>query len=442
MTTLASLRYEYATAFEAYLADPSEAALQAAYELGRDAVARELSVLDLAAVHHDAVRAALAAGDAQRVADAAAGFFLESLSAFEMLQRGFREAQEAARAEQRQAAMLRQLSSFLGDASLALNEVESIDEMLVLVAEQARELLDSECCVAHAAVDDDARFEAVCGAWDDVSDRTTLFKLASLLRGHGETVRRPEAELADDPAAVALGGLVGRPLRSLLAAPLTALDGRELGWIQLFDSRSREYTDVHEAQLLHLTQLASAALERVALFGRSRRLADALQRGRHSDETFDVVVRRRTAESGGAVWFDALLQPDGRLALVAGEVRGPAAAVAAAQARAAAAALVASETAPRRVAAELSALLERLAPDNPARAAVAVVGGARAETFVDGVGEAVVDLGDGAALVLHVGGGAPPSIAVASGGAEAAAARALAEDGDAEAAVLAVVRRP
>ncbi len=47
----------YAAAFSAYLADRGESALGAAYDLGRDAVAAQLSVLDLAEAHHAALRA-------------------------------------------------------------------------------------------------------------------------------------------------------------------------------------------------------------------------------------------------------------------------------------------------------------------------------------------------------------------------------------------------
>src|SRR5919198_3766185 len=58
-----SFRSGYADAFARYLAAGDESTLQAAYELGRDAVARDLSVLDLALVHHEALRSALAARD-------------------------------------------------------------------------------------------------------------------------------------------------------------------------------------------------------------------------------------------------------------------------------------------------------------------------------------------------------------------------------------------
>ena len=91
------------------------------------------------------------------MARAAGEFFLESLSSFEMVQRGFREAQEAARLERRQKEMSRQLSTFLADASLALDASDSLEEMLQLVAEQARELVGAECCVVTVATDGQPR---------------------------------------------------------------------------------------------------------------------------------------------------------------------------------------------------------------------------------------------------------------------------------------------
>ena len=63
-----------------------------------------------------------------------------------MVQRGIREVHEAAALERRQADLLRQLSNFLADASLALGASDSLEEMLQLVAEQARELTRAETC--------------------------------------------------------------------------------------------------------------------------------------------------------------------------------------------------------------------------------------------------------------------------------------------------------
>jgi hypothetical protein len=229
-------RTSYISAFRAYLDDPGERALQAAYELGREAVRRELGILDLAAVHHEALATALRPAedgdDVQRVARAAADFLVESLSAFEMLQRGFREAREAALLERRHASMLRQLSSLLADASLAFDAAGSLEEMLRLVAEQARELTGAASCVVV------------------VDDRAARIEAAS----HRDT---------DDPARVGAPDGDGR-----LTAALRALDGRELGSIRLLNEQERDFSELDEAVLVHLAQMTSAAVERVRLYER------------------------------------------------------------------------------------------------------------------------------------------------------------------------------
>ena len=147
----------YASAFRDYLLDPGEATLRAAYELGREAVTRNLSVLDLAVAHHEALLSALAdvsdSAEARGRTRAGGDFFLESLSAYEMVQRGFSEARESASLERRHIEMSRQLSTFLADASLALDASDSLEEMLQLVAEQARELVGADCCVATVAAE-------------------------------------------------------------------------------------------------------------------------------------------------------------------------------------------------------------------------------------------------------------------------------------------------
>ena len=48
--------------------------------------------------------------------------------------------------------------------------------------------------------------------------------------------------------------------------PSTALDGNELGAIQLFDKKEGDFTDDDEAVIVHLAQMASAAIERARLY--------------------------------------------------------------------------------------------------------------------------------------------------------------------------------
>jgi hypothetical protein len=215
-----AFRERYATLFADYVATRGEAALRAGYELGREAVEQELSVLDLASIHHDVLLQALVAapGEVERTTRAAEEFFFESVSAFEIVRRTHGDAQETAALEQRNTAILRQLSSFLGDASLAVDAHESVAEMLQLVCEHAREILDVDSCTV---------------------------------------------KLADGTHACSPSDVHGEPTR--LVAHLTSLDGRELGSVEITRD-GREFSALDEAILTHLAQMASAAIERTQLY--------------------------------------------------------------------------------------------------------------------------------------------------------------------------------
>ena len=86
---------EYDAAFSRYLSRPGEAGLAAAYEIGRSAVARGLSLLDLSAMHHAALlrelRQAEGPNDLEVRTLAASDFLREVLATFEMTRRGFVE---------------------------------------------------------------------------------------------------------------------------------------------------------------------------------------------------------------------------------------------------------------------------------------------------------------------------------------------------------------
>jgi Phosphoserine phosphatase RsbU, N-terminal domain/GAF domain len=267
-------RLVYASALGHYLLDPTESALRVAYELGREAVHRQLSVLDLAVAHQEALLSELAgvsgADEVQRVAARAGDFFLESLSSFEMVQRGFKEARQAFLLERRQTALSRQLSTFLADASLALEASDSLEEMLRLVTEQARELVGADCCVATVGVEGHPRIAE--GASHPQDDRrwTAFIRWLDLsaiyrhVRLKGGSVRIGGEQLTGLPLFRTAAG--GRPLRGWLAASLTTLDGSELGAIQLFDKQEGSFTADDEASLVHLAQMASAAVERTRLY--------------------------------------------------------------------------------------------------------------------------------------------------------------------------------
>ena len=274
MSSPVAFRAAYSSALADYLLHPSEASLRAAYELARDAVSGHLSVLDLAVAHQEALLSALGgasdAAQVERVARAAGDFFLEGLSAFEMVNRGFHEARLAASLERRQTELSRQLSAFLADSSLADEAYDSMEEMLRLVAEQAREIVGAVCCVATVALpgrpraaegasypEDDRRW-ATLVRWLDLP---AVYRLISV---SGGSARLGGDELARTPLFRVADG--ARPLRGWLGASLTALDGSELGAIQLLDKRAGAFTVDDESALVHLAQMASAAVERTRLY--------------------------------------------------------------------------------------------------------------------------------------------------------------------------------
>ena len=274
--TVEEFRAAYAAAFRSYVDDGTEINLRTAYELGREAVVRDLSVLDITLVHHDALLDALreaATADVEHITRAAAAFVLESLSAFEMVRRGFNEAREAALLERRHAAMLRQLSNFLADISLALATPDPLEEMLQLVAEQARELVGCDWCRVSVAVGPDEVREAISAS---ETNARTLGPSHSCPEGSREATTGISAAASDNLADfrrpdTPMSPSEGRTFREeSLAALLTALDGRAIGSLELAYKRDGDFSGVDEAVLANLAQMVSAAVERTRLYQRDR----------------------------------------------------------------------------------------------------------------------------------------------------------------------------
>ena len=227
--------------------------------------AREFSVLDLAALHNEALVAAFPSTGAEaQLARAAGEFFLESLSAYELLARVLRQSSEVARVEQRHAVLLRQLSGFLADASLAVDANASVQEVLQLVAEHALEVVDAGACSARLAPSEgDRAREAQALTSSEAPDPRVRDALAALypgLRPDGGPVRLDTAEVGAHVAGADV---------AWLAAPFTALDARTTGLLQLFSSSDeRTFSAIDEAVVVQLAQMASATFERMDLYRR------------------------------------------------------------------------------------------------------------------------------------------------------------------------------
>lgn len=269
---LVAFRNAYAAALSQYVREPSETSLTVAYELGRTAVTQQLSVLDLAVAHQEGLAQLLSdpgpVGEAAEVARAAGDFFLESLASFEMLHRGADAARDSIGQHRRRTQLSRQLSTFLADSSLAISP-GSLEEILRLAVDQAREIIGADCCLATVAGGGSpcaARAIAYAGAdedwlWAGWLDLPSIYRL---LAEQGGSLR-----LAGEQAADVLAASTNRPLsatRTWLAASLTALDGTPIGAIQAFGKQRGSFSDDDEATLTHLAQMVSGAAERMRLY--------------------------------------------------------------------------------------------------------------------------------------------------------------------------------
>jgi hypothetical protein len=237
------LSRRYAEGLERFLRDRSERSLRVAYELGREAVQTDVSVLDLAACHNAALARMLenaSSDDAAAVAEAAGNFLVESLAAFEMVQRGVTEASRAAFRERRVARMLRQLTAVLAEADVAPGDREACAEIVQLVAEHARELTRSDratVTVSPAGIRPEITAVAEGEAVDTWSD-----------------VLGPTAEVIASTSAAA------REIESVRAEIATQHSGR-VGFIEVNAERgtlSGEDRDV----VAQIARLAGAALDR------------------------------------------------------------------------------------------------------------------------------------------------------------------------------------
>jgi signal transduction histidine kinase len=149
---LSDLTTEYSAALGDYLARGSEQGLLQAYQAGRAALAEGVGVLDLAAIHHEALVAALLdmlAPEASHViVRRASQFFAESLAAFEMTHRGLKETTASLRDSNEQ--LQQRIRSVIDDHRATRSQLEEHrrlerlkDEFISIVSHELRTPLTS-----------------------------------------------------------------------------------------------------------------------------------------------------------------------------------------------------------------------------------------------------------------------------------------------------------
>ncbi len=196
------------------------------------------------------------------------------VSFVEERERMIREQQAAIR---ERAEMLHRLSTFLADASLALDAPGSLEEILQLVAEHARELVGATRCRVEIRLPEGtpiaAHSEAEPGTDQESVPPADVAALYAAVAPGRRSLRMSSAELAAEPARRTLEGAGDRvpTMRSWLVASLSAPDGQEVGLIQAFDKREGEFTHLDEEVLVQLAQIAATAVERAQRYAQGPR---------------------------------------------------------------------------------------------------------------------------------------------------------------------------
>jgi len=167
--------------------------------------------------------------------------------------------------EQRRAVRLRQLAS----ASIAINSTLAIEDILAVVADQARRILESHwaegCLLDHGA--QPKRSRARSGESTLEGPPGDPSRVATLLRDIAVPVRLSRSDLESDDRWAALAGPPDRPLiRNYLAAPLVGRQGGNMGYIQLCDKTDGDFTEEDEFFLTELSRMTSLAITNTLYF--------------------------------------------------------------------------------------------------------------------------------------------------------------------------------
>lgn len=191
---------------------------------------------------------------------------------------------ERKRAEEERARHAAQLQG-LADASLAINASLSLDDILRVITEKAREIIAVHMAATSLTVDQNwaqtlrhVSLSEKYSAWREWDEQPQGLGIYRLVCQQNRSMRMTQAELEAHPQRHGCGPGMHPPLRGWLAAPLVGHDGRNIGLIQLSDKYEGEFSANDEAILVQLAQVASSAIENARLHEAERRRATDLAR--------------------------------------------------------------------------------------------------------------------------------------------------------------------
>jgi PAS domain S-box-containing protein len=167
----------------------------------------------------------------------------------------------------------------LAEASLAIGQAASLDEVLQTITEQARVLIGAHQAVTRLMVGEDpahavhsASLSEKYAAWRDAAARVDGTGISAEVCRSNRPLRLTQAELEAHQERRGLGAQADSqlPMRGWLAVPLVGRNGRNLGLIQLSDRYEGDFTPEDEAILLQLARLAAVAIENARLIAESQ----------------------------------------------------------------------------------------------------------------------------------------------------------------------------
>jgi PAS domain S-box-containing protein len=172
---------------------------------------------------------------------------------------------------QQRAAQLRGLA----EASLAMNSVLSIEQVLQIVTEQARIIIGTHQSVTSMVTEGNGKkpmyvvsFSDKYAQWKDYQPSFNIGKIYPQVFEINQPLRMTQTELILDPQWIEFNQEIKNhpPMRGLLVAPLIRRDGTNIGLIQLSDKQFSDFNEADLDILVQLAQIASVAIENSRLY--------------------------------------------------------------------------------------------------------------------------------------------------------------------------------
>ncbi len=233
----------------------------------------------------------------------------------------------------------------LADAALAINSTLSLDEMLQVINDSARQIIgahEAETVITTrpdlGSPERSRSYSDKYAAWAAEGRHTDLSPVYDFVLDDASVVRMTKREIERSLSSRGLTGVApGHPfLEGWLAVPLVSREDRTLGLIQVADKVQGDFTADDEVVLLQLAQLAAVAIGNAERYAQEHLIAETLQRSMLPSALPKVVglsLGARYVAGGGGTqvggdWYDTVVMEDGRVMMAVGDVvgRGPRAA--------------------------------------------------------------------------------------------------------------------